>query len=200
MSEVGTWSPLKANLEQIRLVGLRARDVVRQLLTFARHNDQEQKPMNISAVVRDSLKLIRSAMPANIEIKQRLPADIDPVLGNNTQTNQLIINLCGNAADTVLPAGGRLNIEMDNVTLDEAGARCHPGLQPGAHVRLVVADTGCGMDAKTLEHIFEGHKHRSGRGPWHYRAAQRCYYGCKQTGSGHGIYCFASGFSRSGCR
>ncbi|MEJ2642805.1 MAG: response regulator, partial [Desulfosarcinaceae bacterium] len=169
MSEAGACSPLKANLEEIQLASLRARDVVRQLLTFARHNDQAQKPMHISAVVRDALKLIRSTTPANIEIQQRLPAEIDPVLGNHTQINQLIINLCGNATDAMLPAGGRLSIEIKNVTLDEAGARCHPGLQPGAHVKLVVADTGCGMNTKTLEHIFEP------------------YYTTKKIGKGTGI-------------
>jgi len=149
------WSPLNHNLERIRSAAIRSRDVVRQLLAFARKGDTRQTPLNISDVVRETLMLIRSTLPANIHIEQRLPADIDPILGNSTQINQLMINLCANAAGAMLPAGGQLTVEVANVTLDAAGAGRHRRLRPGAHVRLLVADTGCGMDAATLAHIFE---------------------------------------------
>ena len=154
-SELPAWSPVKDSLEQIRTASLRARDVVRQLLTFARKGDTRQTAMDIAAVVRESLNLVRSTIPANIDIRQHLPADIAPVLGNSTQIHQLMINLCSNAADAMLPTGGCLTIAMDNIAIDEAGARRYHRLKPGAHVRLLIEDTGCGMDAQTLEHIFE---------------------------------------------
>ena len=114
-----------------------------------------QTPLDIAAVVGESLTLIRSTLPANIHIQPHLPEGIAPVISNRTQIHQLIINLCSNAADAMLPAGGTLTVEMANVTLDAADAGRYGRLQPGAHVKLVVADTGCGMDSDTIEHIFD---------------------------------------------
>lgn len=148
-------SPLKENLEQIHLAVTRAGDVVRQLLTFARQSDTNRTPVNIAAVVKESLRLIRSTTPTNIEIRKNLPEETLSVLGNSTQINQLIINLCANAADAMLPAGGDLTLAVENVSMDEAEAQLTRTLKPGLHVKIVIKDTGCGMDAKTLEHIFE---------------------------------------------
>jgi CheY-like chemotaxis protein len=106
-------------------------------------------------VVKESLKLIRSSIPKNIEIRQHIGDGVDTVLGNTTQINQLIINLCSNAADAMLPEGGTLTLELDNMVLDETRAGFHQSLTSGPHVKLVIADTGCGMAKETLAHIFE---------------------------------------------
>lgn len=153
--ELPEWSPVRKNLEQIRSASLRARDVVSQLLTVARKTDIKQTPMDIAAVVKESLILIRSTVPANIEIQQQLPEDTDPILGNSSQMNQLIINLCINAADAMLPDGGRLTVGLENVSIDEAGGLLTSPLKSSPHIKLVIQDTGHGMDTKTLEHIFE---------------------------------------------
>jgi PAS domain S-box-containing protein len=153
--ELPGWSPLNENLEQIRLASLRARDVVRQLLTFARRSDTQQQPMNIATVVHESLQLIRSTIPTNIEIQHHLPEGSGSILGNSTQINQLIINLCTNAADAMLPQGGRLTIGVEKVSMDEDGALLTRSLKPGPHIKLVIEDAGRGIDAQTLAHIFE---------------------------------------------
>lgn len=152
------WSPVRENLEQIRSASLRARDVVTQLLTVARKSDIIQTPLDIAAVVKEALILIRSTIPTNIEIQQRLPEDTHPILGNSAQMNQLIINLCINAADAMLPEGGRLTVRLENVSnvsIDEAGALLINTLKSGPHIKLIIQDTGHGMDTQTLEHIFE---------------------------------------------
>jgi PAS domain S-box-containing protein len=154
-NELPEWSPVRENLEQIHSASLRARDVVTQLLTVARKGDIKQTPLDIAAVVKESFNLIRSTIPANIEILQQVPDGTGPILGNSTQMNQLIINLCTNAADAMLPEGGRLTVGLENVLLDEAGALLTNTLKPGPHIKLVIQDTGRGMDVKTLAHIFE---------------------------------------------
>ena len=148
-------SPLKKKLEDIHSASLRAKDVVRQLLTFARRSDTQQKPLDIAAVVQASIKLIRSTIPTNIEIRQHLPQETVTVRCNSTQINQLIINLCTNAADAMLPGGGRLTITLERVALDRTGAQLTRPLKPGLHVKLVIQDTGRGMGASTLKHLFE---------------------------------------------
>ncbi len=153
--EIPDWSPAAENLKEIRNAGLRARDVVGQILMFSRHHDTEKKPMDIGTVVQDSIKLIRSSTPQNIEIKQLIPEDLHPILGNVTQINQLLINLCSNASDTLLHSGGLIRVELMNENLDQRGALLHHPLTPGPYVRLVVADNGSGMDQKTLARIFD---------------------------------------------
>lgn len=148
-------SPLTDNLEEIRSAAIRGRGMVRQLLALARRDNMRKTTLDINAVVKESLTPIQSTLPANIIIRSQLPVGIDPVFGNRTQINQLITNLCANAVDAMVPAGGTLSVELANVTLNKAEAERHGHLQPGAYIKLVVADTGCGMDAATREQIFE---------------------------------------------
>ncbi|BBO87290.1 two-component system sensor histidine kinase NtrB [Desulfosarcina ovata] len=154
-AKISEESPLKNKLERIRLAATRAKEVVRQLLTFARKDDIRQAVLNIADVVRETLPLIRSILPANITIQEHLASDIAPIFGNSTQIHQIIINLCTNAADAMLPMGGQIIVKVGNITLDKAAAGRHARLQPGSYVKLVVADTGCGMDANTRERIFD---------------------------------------------
>jgi signal transduction histidine kinase len=104
----------RENTEEIRIAGLRARDVVKQLLTFSRQDNTAKKVINIRSVVHESMKLIRSSTPANIEIQQTLSDDVFPILGNATQINQMLINLCNNAVDAMPNTGGILSIELSN--------------------------------------------------------------------------------------
>lgn len=156
MDEIPEWSPIRHNLEDIRVATLRARDVVRQLLIFSRQDNAEKKPLDIGTVIKESMKLIRSAIPANIEIKLNIADDIAPVLGNATQMNQVLINLCGNAKDAMLNTNGVIVIHLSNMKVDDE--TCVSGqhsLKPGRYVKLMVSDNGCGIDKKTLDKIFD---------------------------------------------
>ncbi len=155
MDEVPERSLARQSTEEIRIAGLRARDVVKQLLTFSRRDNAERKVLNIRSVVHETMKLIRSSTPANIEIQQTLSDDVFPVLGNATQINQLLINLCNNAVDAVPGMGGILSIALSNETVDEKHLERHPALKPGRYVKLSVSDNGIGMEKKIIDRIFE---------------------------------------------
>ena len=155
MEDLPEWSPARENTEEIRVAGLRARDVVKQLLLFSRQSDQKKTSIQIGTVVKESLKLIRSSTSANIEIKANIADDVVPAFGNATQINQLLINLCGNATDALISTGGEINIDLNNETINEESSNAHASLSPGRYVKLMISDTGHGMDKQTLDRIFE---------------------------------------------
>lgn len=155
MEDLPEWSLARKSTEEIRIAGLRARDVVKQLLTFSRQDNTAKKVVNIRSLVHDSMKLIRSSIPANIEIRQALSDDVSPILGNDTQINQIFINLCNNTVDALPDIGGVLEVNLSNETVDEKHAKQYPSLQYGQYIKLVVSDNGIGMDKKTLDRVFE---------------------------------------------
>ena len=101
MEELPQDSLARESAEEIRIAGLRARDVVKQLLTFSRQDNDIKKVMDFKIVVQEAMKLIRSTTPANIKIEQSLSTDTCSVKGNDTQIHQLLINLCNNAVDAM---------------------------------------------------------------------------------------------------
>ena len=155
LDDVPKWSPTIANIKEIMAASLRARDMVRQLLTFSRKNDPHKKPLDTKAVVRDALKLIRSSLPANIKIVETLATDVDPIVGNATQIHQLLINLCVNAVDAMQTEGDTMTIVLTNKVVHHKSSHGLYTLVPGQYVQLAVSDNGCGMDGKTLEKIFD---------------------------------------------
>lgn len=169
MEELPEWSLARESTEEIRIAGMRARDVVKQLLTFSRKDNSVKKVINIKSVVHESMKLIRSSTPSNIEIQQTLRDDVCPVLGNATQINQLLINICNNAVDAMPSMGGILAVDLFNEVVDEKHAKLHPKLKSGPYVKMVIRDNGSGMEKEKLDKIFEP------------------YYTTKEIGKGTGI-------------
>ena len=141
-------------LREILRAGLRARDLVRQLLAFSRKQTLEFKPLNINETIESFGKLLLRIIPEDIEIKVVLSPDIRPVMADAGQIEQIIMNLAVNAADA-MPDGGELIIETAVSELDEEFAEAHMDVAPGPHVILAVSDAGCGMDNETRGHIFE---------------------------------------------
>jgi len=155
MKELLQGSQARKSADEIRIAGLRARDVVKQLLTFSRRDDAVKKVMDFTFVVQDSLKLIRSSIPVNIQIEQNLSADTYPVMCNDTQINQLLINLCNNAVDALPEKGGVITIELLNATIDKQQTKHPTKLHPGQYAKLVVSDNGIGMDTEIRDRVFE---------------------------------------------
>lgn len=143
------------HLAQVRRATDRATDLVRQILTFSRQTAHERKPLRLHVVIREALKLLRSTIPKTIEIVQRLDTTTPVVLADATQMHQVVMNLCTNAAHAMRARPGRLTVELQTLHVPPAEGRERADLDPGRHARIVVSDTGHGMDAATLGRIFE---------------------------------------------
>jgi PAS domain S-box-containing protein len=170
MDDLPEWHPAKSNFNEIRTASLRARDVVKQLLSFSRKSDPKQRPVKLVQIVEDALKFLRSSTPTSIEIHQHIPNDTDDtILADSTQINQVLINLFTNAAHAMEDTGGVISIGIENIDLDQSSATVYPDLPPNRYVRLTVRDTGTGIDHEIKDRIFDP------------------YFTTKEVGKGTGI-------------
>ena len=154
IDDVPEWNPARLNLEEIKIASLRAKDVVRQLLSFARKTGQKRKPVKINPIVTDVLKLLRSSIPTSIEIRSNIPKESQIIFADPTQINQVMVNICTNAAQAMEEDGGILEISLDSMNLDESTAQSYE-LSLGQYVMLTVNDTGHGIDPKFKDRIFD---------------------------------------------
>ena len=148
-------SETERHLDKIRLAGIRARDLVRQILTFSRRGKEELKPLLMEPLVKEALKLLRSSLPTTIEIVQDISPGEIVVMADPVQIHQIVMNLCTNAAHAMEAKGGRLTISLSYLHLTERDLRLHPELAPGGYLKLSVQDTGVGIPRNILEKIFE---------------------------------------------
>ena len=142
-------------LDRIAASSQRARELVRQILTFSRKQEGERVPQRLHLVVGEALRLLRSTLPAMVELESRISADAPTVLADATQIHQVVVNLCTNAWHALPAHGGLIAVALEPWTVTPAQAAAHPELRSGPCARLTVTDNGSGMDAVTLEHIFE---------------------------------------------
>jgi PAS domain S-box-containing protein len=142
-------------LVELRRAGERAKDLVQQILTFSRRQPQQRRPVRIEHAVREALTLLRSTLPATIEIEVKLARESPIVLADPALIHQVITNLATNAAYAMRAGTGRLSVELDEATIDEVTARTHSDLLPGRYARLRVSDDGEGMQPETLKRVFE---------------------------------------------
>lgn len=147
-------SELHAPLTAIAQAGIRARDLVRQLLAFSRKQILEFRPVDINEVLRRFEKLLRSTIREDITIDIVSAPSLQPTMGDVGQLEQVIMNLAINAQDA-MPNGGTLTIETSLVDLDDQSAVGREKTKPGSYVLLAISDTGHGMDADVVEHVFE---------------------------------------------
>ncbi len=155
MDQLSASDPARADLEQVMNAAQRAKELVRQILIFARGGSEERKPLQLHLVIQEALRLIRSTMPSTIEISQHVAARGDTVVADAAQMHQVIMNLCTNAAHSMRDKGGVLRVELAREEIDEEAAKHVVGLKPGSYVVLKVRDEGVGMDAPTIARVFE---------------------------------------------
>ena len=146
---------LHDNIKQVLKAGHRAKDLVVQILSFSRKGTQEQKPIDVIPMVKETLKLIRASLPSTIEIRQNYEADPGVIMADPTQVHQVLMNLCTNAGAAMRETGGILEVKLAKVDLDSDFAAFHQSIEPGPHVVLTVSDTGHGMPPAVLGRIFE---------------------------------------------
>lgn len=145
---------LARDLKRVHEAGLRAKELVRQILVFSRQGEQERKQVQLASVIEEVSKLLRATLPATVEIRQQLgasPAGI-AVLADPTQLHQVLMNLGTNAAHAMREHGGVLGISMSDADVDVS---LDPDLTAGPYVKLSISDTGHGMEAAVRERIFD---------------------------------------------
>ena len=147
-------SPLKFSLGQIYGASLRARDLIQQILTFSRQNCSELKLMKVQHIAKEVLKLIRSVIPASIEIRSDIYPDCSPIKADPTKIHQLIMNLTTNSYHAMKETGGEMTVCLKEVALT-ASDIMEQGMTPGQYVYLSVSDTGTGIADDIKEKIFD---------------------------------------------
>ncbi|MCG6535441.1 MAG: PAS domain S-box protein, partial [Syntrophales bacterium LBB04] len=147
---------LRRYLGQVFKAGERARDLVKQILTFSRQSDEKPRPLRVSSIIEEVLKLLRASLPTTIQIRQDIQADPDTVLANPTHIHQILMNLCTNAAHAMREIKGELNVTLFPVEISSRDSLLgHHGLTPGMYLELTVSDTGIGIDPEIIERIFD---------------------------------------------
>ena len=153
LDQIGASDPLREYIEQIQQANERANSLARQLLAFRRHA-QAPELLDLSAVATGMQTMLRRVIGDQIELVIKPGDALGQVKGVRGQIEQVVLNLALNARDT-MQDGGKLTLETANVELDGEFAQQHTGARPGSYVMLAAHDTGYGMDAETLAHIFE---------------------------------------------
>jgi signal transduction histidine kinase/ligand-binding sensor domain-containing protein/ActR/RegA family two-component response regulator len=169
LDDLAEGTRVRKNVQYVLTGAERAAELVKQILAFSRQAVQKRKPIILSTIVEDALKLLRSSLPATIEIRRDTRAKTGTILGDPTQIHQVMMNLGTNAAHAMKEKGGTLEVNLDEVfPYEETDAREH-NIKPGPYLRLTVSDTGHGIPKAVMKRIFEP------------------YFTTKKTGEGTGM-------------
>jgi PAS domain S-box-containing protein len=141
-------------INNIETSARRGADLVKQVLLFARGVEGSRTALDIAAVVREAETILAITFPKNIIFRTDVPATLSRVLGDATQLNQVVVNLCVNARDA-MPTGGEITIHVTEVEIDRQHALLRGGTDGGRYVVLNVTDTGSGMTEEVMDRIFE---------------------------------------------
>ncbi len=152
--EIPKESPLRPSLDEIYAASMRAKDMVRQILTFSRQEHGEVKLMKMHHIVKEALKLIRSTIPATIDIKNYVSKDCGAINADPTQIHQIVMNLATNAYHAMEETGGIMTISLKEVELNEQDI-IGQDIQKGIYACLTVSDTGIGIPDDIKEKIFD---------------------------------------------
>ena len=168
LDAVGGNTVLAGYLKEVYTAGHRAKNLIKQILTFARQSDKEIKPVQVSVIVEETLKFLRSSIPTTIEIRHNIESN-SLIMGDSTQIHQILMNLCTNAFQAMEENGGVLNIGLTDVRLDADFTKQYEDFNPGDYLKLSVSDTGSGISPEIMSSIFEP------------------YFTTKATGDGTGV-------------
>jgi CheY-like chemotaxis protein len=153
--DAGTMSPALVSLNEIDKAGRRARDLVRQILTFSRNESPMRIPIQLAEVVHETMRLLKVTLPPTVKMLVSIDPSTPPVLADATQVGQALLNLCTNAIQAIGAKRGTVSIELGHNLQMGPGQIERRGGVRGQHVRLAVRDTGSGIDTDTLQRIFE---------------------------------------------
>ncbi len=155
MDDVPEWNPARHNLEEIKTASLRSKEIVKQLLSFSKKSDPKQKPVNISPIIKDCLKFLRSSIPANIKIHRTIPDKSGIISADPTQIHQVMLNICTNAAQAMSENGGIMDVSLSSVEIGKDETIQNIELNQGQYVKITVSDTGYGIAKEHLDRVFD---------------------------------------------
>ncbi len=153
--DVSAGSQVYKDLDRILSAGNRAKELVTQILTFSRQAEEEFTPVKLHLILKEALKMLRASIPTNIEIRQSINAECKPVLADPTQLHQVIMNLMTNAYHAMLEKGGIISVDLKEEMIDSRESGDTTELENGLYVKMIIADTGTGMESEVLERIFD---------------------------------------------
>lgn len=146
--------PVIDRLKEIQTASMRAREVIRQLLSFSRQEPANHVPVLLAPLVEESLQLLRASIPTTIDIRRHINVTDIALLADATQIHQILLNLCTNAAQAMDATGGTIDITLLSTAIDDRAAKRY-GVPAGAYAQIRVQDNGCGMHPEILERVFD---------------------------------------------
>lgn len=147
-------SPQERNLKHIITSCFRGRDLIQQMLAFSRKTDTVRKPLSLSPLISETVKLLRASLPSSIDLVFTKKAGFDMVNANPTEIQQIIMNLCTNSAQAMQDTQGKIEIILNNSVIKSRSAD-YPELTPGTYFHITIKDTGKGMEPAVMHRIFE---------------------------------------------
>lgn len=154
LTDIDESDPGKEGLDEILSAALRARELIKQILTFSRVEKTKLMELKIPLIVKEALKLIRSTLPTTVEIVQEIQSDCGKIKADPTQIHQIIMNLSTNAYHAMEETGGTLTVGLEEIILSHTEA-AQNDLLPGNYACLTLSDTGYGIEKQVLDKIFD---------------------------------------------
>lgn len=154
-SELPETHPAVTYLSEIDRAAKRARHLVQRILAFGRPHEHILKPTLLTPVLEEAMRLLRSTLPPDVELKFRSDADLPAVQADESQIHQVVLNLVTNAWHALKDRHGRIEIELTSCRVDSTLSERHRDLSQGPYVRLSVTDNGIGMSDTTLQRMYE---------------------------------------------
>jgi PAS domain S-box-containing protein len=148
-------NPIRANLDEVLKASHRAKDLVKQILTFSRQTEQESRLIHLIPLIKEVMKLLHGSILSTIELNITISTDRDMVKADPTQIHQIVMNLCTNALHAMREKGGVLDVGINQVMIDSQTRGPLARLRYGAYAEIVVRDSGLGMDRSVMDRIFE---------------------------------------------
>ena len=155
MDDVPEWNPAYPNLKEIVKAVLRAKDVIRQLLTFSRNMEVKKETIDIVSVIDDALKFLRSTISTTIEIEKNINVSNPNIVADPTQIDQILMNICANSAQEMEDSGGKINVSVENVTINHSPVIAGDVLANGEYIKIVISDNGPGIPVELHEKVFD---------------------------------------------